>query len=167
MGCNHQVNNPTEEAVVVIHLLPGKASRNLDRTQWGFNCHHVVEGQLRCGNMAKAFGEVQIVITRLPEDKEEQERSVSQSHEVDLPGTEFGSQWLIEPPYKPPLLHRQKTWHLRLSCRRRHFVGLREDLAEDVDRGKDDDRRKIGIVAGLIEQFPSFLDLRRRQGDEV
>jgi hypothetical protein len=87
---------------------------------------------------------------------------------VDLPGAKFGSQWLIEPPYKPPLLHRQKSWHLRLSCQRRRFVGLREEeLAEDVDRGKDDDWRKVGIVAGLIEQFPSFLDLGRRQGDEV
>ena len=117
--------------------------------------------------MAKAFGEVQIVITRLSEDQEEQECGVSQSHEVDLPGTKFGSQWLIEPPYKSSLLHRQQSWHLRLSRRRRHFIGLREELAEDVDRGKDDDWRKVGIVASLIEQFPSFLNLHRRQGDEV
>src|ERR1700730_17308379 len=104
--------------------------------------------------MTKAFGEVQIVITRLSEDQEEQECGVSQSHEVDLPGTKFGSQWLIEPPYKSSLLHRQKSRHLRLSRRRCHFIGLREELAEDVDRGKDDDWRKVGIVAGLIEQFP-------------
>ena len=153
--------------MVVVHLLPGKTSGDLDRTEWGFDCHHVVEGQLGCGNMAKALGKMQIVIASLSEDKEEQEYSVCQSHEVDFSGTKLWSQWLIEPPHKPPLLHRQNPRHLRFSSLRSSSIRRGQDLTEDIDGDEGDDGREVGIIAGLIKEFSSLLDLGGRQSDEV
>ena len=86
---------------------------------------------------------------------------------MHLSGAKLWSQWLVKPPSKPPLLDREKTWHLRLSSLRGSFILWGEELTEDVDGDKADDRREVGIVAGLVEQFPSLFDLSGRQSDEV
>ena len=86
---------------------------------------------------------------------------------MHLSGAKLWSQWLVEPPSKPPLLDREKTWHLGLSSLRGSFIRWGEELTEDVDGDKGDDGCKVGIVASLVEQFPSLFDLSGRQSDEV